>query len=204
MEALTQYQEDFRLPTIVVFVTDYSSSMMGTPEEDLENGLRGVSDYELASKHLLQAHPDDIRVMVPFASEPGPVYTARGPKETEKMIAAAIQEHSADGGTALFDGIILGYRALRAELDKAGVESTRFRSTVIVMTDGNNSAGGSLEALMKERKSLGLEHVPTYTIVYGDADLQVLEKVAKLTGGQVCEGTEDLSRCYRESLGSAF
>ncbi|MGD9684515.1 MAG: substrate-binding domain-containing protein [Candidatus Obscuribacterales bacterium] len=194
-EALMLYQTAFRKPSITVFALDYSGSMQGGPEQQLESAMRGLLDQNIASKYLLQASPDDITIVIPFNSGTIDMKTVKG-NDSAKLrdLIAWVERHSADGGTDIYSPSVDGLKEIKKI---PGWED--YSVAVILMTDGRSD--GSLNALQDNIQQLGMSSVPIYSIMFGDADKSQLETLANITQGKVFNGQKDLISAFRQAKG---
>ncbi len=69
LDALNLYQSSFRKPSLIVFCLDYSGSMEGSGETQLEVAMATLLDPAQASKNFLQRTERDITVVLPFSDE---------------------------------------------------------------------------------------------------------------------------------------
>ncbi|MBK9141703.1 MAG: VWA domain-containing protein [Candidatus Melainabacteria bacterium] len=194
-EALMLYQTAFRKPSITVFALDYSTSMQGGPEQALESAMRGLLDQDLAAKYLLQASPEDITIVIPFNSGTIDVNTVKGNDPAKlRQLLAWVEQHSASGGTNIYAPSIDGLREIKKI---PGWED--YSVAVILMTDGaSDEHFGELRDAITQ---LGMQNVPIYSIMFGDARKTQLDAIAAHTQGKVFNGKADLISAFRQAKG---
>jgi Ca-activated chloride channel family protein len=76
--------------------------------------------------------------------------------------------------------------------------------SIVLMTDGENTAGRSLDDFRASYEALDddVRAVPTFTVLFGDSNVEEMTAVADLTGGRVFDAREgDLSRAFQEIRG---
>ena len=187
-KAINLYIEELRKPTHVVFCLDYSGSMSGSGEEELENAMRYILDYDTASKDKLQFSKKDKITVVTFSSNVKNVWTIDNGRETSDLIDK-IDHQVVGGSTALYDAIIRG-------LDILENESNDYTKTIIAMTDGEINVGSylSFSNYYKRIKS----RVPVYSIMFGDASDYQLNQISELTNAKTFDGKKDLLQAFKE------
>jgi Ca-activated chloride channel family protein len=137
---------------------------------------------------------DQITPLIPV----GP-YRATAPKLRE-----TVQNLIADGGTAVYDATIEGFRAVRS-----GASPDRINA-VVVLTDGEDTdSGASADDVVEAVRAQGDsdDQVRVFTIAYSAGAVgaaEALQKISEASGGQAYQGdTEDIEAVYR-SISSFF
>ena len=74
-------------------------------------------------------------------------------------------------------------------------ESNKYNVSVVLMTDGEGNVG-SFRDLEHDYKALGRE-IPVYSIAFGDANYDQLEKMASLSNGKVFNGKNSLVEAFK-------
>ena len=124
--------------------------------------------------------------------------------QSERRLRDTVDNLIADGGTAVYDATIDGFRAVR---EGAGPERI---NAVVVLTDGEDtdsaaSAEDAVDAVRAQGDSD--DQVRVFTIAYsaGAAGAaEALAAISEASGGQAYEGdTEDIEAVYR-SISSFF
>ena len=67
------------------------------------------------------------------------------------------------------------------------------------MTDGQSNVG-EYSNLEKEYKNLKMD-IPIYSITFGDANEEQLDKIAELTNAKVFDGKTDLLKAFKQVRG---
>lgn len=189
--ALNLYIEKLRKPTHVVFCLDFSGSMSGDGEEELNAAMKYILDYEKASKDRLQFSEKDKITVIPFDSKVRHVWTIDNGLETEKLLED-IEEEYPVGGTALYAAINDGIKVLNEE-------SNDYTKTIIAMTDGMINVGSfqTLERVYRESQ----DKIPIYSITFGSASEEQLEEIAELSNAKVFDGKTDLLEAFKKVRG---
>lgn len=193
--ALVLYQTAFRKPSLTVFVLDYSGSMEGKGESDLESAMRMLLDQDIASRYMIQAAPRDITIVVPFDGtvRTQSILTCTGNDPAKlRSLWSELQNEDAAGATDC-------YIALRRAFKEAKrYRFENFSTAVILMTDGRSDGDADL---MQQEWQNGTQSVPVYSVMFGDADPTQLKEIATLTSGKVFDGKKDLISAMREAKG---
>ncbi len=192
-EALALYQTELRKPSLTAFVVDYSGSMEGDGESQLEAALKTLLDQELASKYLLQAASEDKTFIIPFSKVPRDTLESQG--NTPEQLLALYQQlatNEPSGGTDLYAATWRAHRTLLPH-----VESGQYHPAIIVMSDGKSD--GTLSGL---KSAIGAEpQIPIFTILFGDADPDQMKALADWGTGRMFDGRKDVIAAFRKAKG---
>jgi Ca-activated chloride channel homolog len=189
------WRED-RKPANVLLVVDTSGSM--NEENRLERAKEGLNSFfrEVGKQDSvgLNIFSDQLQPLLPVAPF----------SQNERKLRETVDNLIADGGTAVYDATIDGFRSVRE-----GATPERINA-VVVLTDGEDtdssaSAEDAVEAVRAQGDSDN--QVRVFTIAYsaGAAGAaEALQAIAEASGGQAYEGdTEDIEAVYR-SISSFF
>jgi Ca-activated chloride channel homolog len=189
------WRED-RKPANVLLVVDTSGSM--NEENRLERAKEGLNAFfrEVGKQDSvgLNIFSDQLQPLLPVAPF----------SQNERKLRETVDNLIADGGTAVYDATIDGFRSVRE-----GATPERINA-VVVLTDGEDtdssaSAEDAVEAVRAQGDSDN--QVRVFTIAYsaGAAGAaEALQAIAEASGGQAYEGdTEDIEAVYR-SISSFF
>jgi Ca-activated chloride channel family protein len=195
-EALDLYQTAFRKPSLTAFVLDYSGSMRGEGERQLEEAMRLLLDPNLAAEYLLQPSARDVTYVIPFNDRVIDVWEAQGADPGVLTgLYGRIESQAPNGGTNMYVAATHAANLVQRRLDEGG----SFHPAVIVMSDGKSR--GSLEQLMAAMQTSGAEGIPIFTILFGRADEAQMEALAEETGGRMFDGRTDVVRAFRKAKG---
>lgn len=195
-KALQLYQTGYRKPSYTIIAVDYSGSMGGSGEEQLEEAMKRLLDQEEAQKYLLQAGAKDKWVIVPFSNELRGEITGEGNSpQALNQLYQQLADQSPDGGTDLYSPLIRGLRIFKDEPDL-----DHYIPALILMTDGVHNGDTTFAAFQQTYAEAGLD-VPVFSILFGEADRTQLEPLAELTRGRVFDGTKDLIKAFRTVKG---
>jgi len=125
----------------------------------------------------------ETRTQTVTPSHPGPALNA---------IRSSVRSLTAQGDTAIFSSLEDAYSQL-------GVGDSDTFTSIVLMTDGENTTGasaGHFDAFYA-RLPAAQRATPVFPIVFGDSDRKELEHIAALTGGRLFDAT-------RGSLDGAF
>jgi Ca-activated chloride channel homolog len=163
----------------VVLVFDKSGSMRGEPLKSAKEGavsfLKNLGDRDQVSLLLFDNN----------------VYTATEPKALgnggREELITRIQGATADGGTALYDATIAGFKGSQARANMA----TNQIHAIVVMTDGKDESSSATLEQVKQVLNVSdeLGSIKVFTIAYGaGADPTVLAEIAEAGKGSTAKG----------------
>lgn len=206
---LRTWFEQTRKPSRMWFQIDTSGSMAGERLEALKTALGVLTGREAqsANESLLALQPRETLTIREFDSVLGPAHTFslsedQDPAGVHREMDAMIDSLEAGGDTAI-------YSSLAQILQEAAGEATPETFTsVVVFTDGENTAGMDLADFRKAYSageySAGSSDggsIPVFAIAFGEADSQELADLTELTGGRVFDAGDDLTAAFREIRG---
>jgi Ca-activated chloride channel family protein len=195
-EALNLYQTAFRKPSLTAYVLDYSGSMSGNGVEQLRKAMRTLLDQRVAKEYMLQASPDDMTVVVPFSSGVVDVFQSQGndPQELGGLLAK-IEALEPSGGTNMY---VAAAEAVKRMQPLAA--QGKYHASVIVMSDGMSE--GSLAQFNAMLQGTGMSRdIPVFTILFGDAKKEQMQKFAEAMSGRMFDGRTDVVQAFREAKG---
>ena len=188
-EALELYQTKLRKPVHVAFCLDYSGSMYGEGMEKLQEAMEYVLS-DAAKKSMIQFTNQDKIDVIAFGSHVNVLGSAKG-NDTENLLNQ-IKNYDFDGATSL-------YPAATKAIDLLSSESNEYNTSVILMTDGVGNMG-TFADLEKNYQKYNKD-IPIYSITFGDASVEQLEKMATLSNGKVFDGRIDLVKAFKTVRG---
>ena len=191
-ECLDLYQTEFRKPSLTVYCLDYSGSMSGAGNEQLENAMGQILVQENAKKNFLQASENEVNIVIPFNDYAMGCYVAEGNGSEIEELYDEIKNLSPGGGTDMYDAAEEGLEML------GNYDLSEYNPAIILMTDGQS--GGSINFFKEAYDALG-EDIPVFSIMFGDADESQLQEVAEYTNARVFDGREDLTGAFRSVKG---
>lgn len=163
-QRLWKDKKDAGRPVYAVFVTDTSGSMSGSRIAAVQRALASSREF---------INPEASIGMVEFSDNARKVLDiAPFDLNQQGLFAAAVQDMDPVGGTAMYDGIVLGLSMLvdQRELDPRG------KYMLIVLTDGETNEGldfGRVDEVIAGAR------IPVVTVGF-EADLEELGRVASL------------------------
>jgi Ca-activated chloride channel family protein len=186
-----------RKPANVMLVVDTSGSM--ADENRLENAKDGLEVF------FEEVSPRDRLGLVTFSDQVTRRVPVRRPfRQTERELRRAVENLTADGGTAVYDAAGLGVEHVRRLDDESRINA------VVVLTDGEDTDSTLTADEVVERVSNQDDSAPevrVFTIAYsaaaeGAADS--LRRIARGSGGQDYEGTTGNIEAVYRSISSFF
>jgi len=143
-----------------------------------------------AKSNLIEFTKSDKIDVLAFSGSVNNPWSATG--DNTSYLLSEINNHNVGGSTAL-------YPATEAAINILKNESSEYNTSVILMTDGEGNVG-SFKDLEKTYKNVGKE-IPIYSITFGDADINQLNKMATLSNGKVFDGRNNLVEAFKTVRG---
>lgn len=191
-EALNLYQTALKKPSLNVYCLDYSGSMSGDGNRQLEAAMEQLLIQSYAAENFLQASEQEVNILIPFAGSVLGVYTAQGNGSQLEELYSTLEELSPGGGTDMYQAALQGVEELKQ------YDLSQYTPAIILLTDGQS--GGSFSQLAEAYGELGSQ-VPIFSIMFGDADESQLENLAEFSNARVFDGREDLVGAFRSVKG---
>ncbi len=163
-QELWKEEKDNGKPVIAVFVADVSGSMDGEPinmlRQSLINGMKYIGKDNYVG---LVSYSDDVTVNVPVG---------KFDLNHQSAFKGGVESLETGGGTATFDGIIVGIHLLQ----EAMAEYPEAKPMLFVLSDGQSNRGYDLSDI---REPLDALNIPVYTIGY-NADIDALSQISAI------------------------
>ncbi|MGR4883215.1 substrate-binding domain-containing protein [Streptomyces sp. LARHCF249] len=185
---LASYENELRRPSRTVYVLDTSGSMT---EEDRIGRLKAALT-ELTgtgSSGTGQRFRDREEVtLLPFGSKVKKVRThvvePGNPGPALDGIRGDVKSLEPEGGTAIYSSLEAAYE----QLGKGGGDAF---TSIVLMTDGQNTEGVGAQHFDSFYASLpeGQKHTPVFAVLFGDSDRKELAHITELTGGRLFDAT---------------
>ncbi|MBG0829830.1 substrate-binding domain-containing protein [Planomonospora sp. ID67723] len=198
---ITAYLDEARTPAHALFVLDTSGSMSGERIEALRQTLVMLTGADRsASGTFSRFRSRETVTMIPFSDRVGTPRTftlpAGDPGPALEEIRGYAGGLGADGGTAIYDGLRAAYvQSLQGDPDHY--------TSIVLMTDGDNTDGASLEDFESLYRMLPeSRRARTFVVLFGESDAAEMNKVAALTGGAVFDARDSsLAAAFKEIRG---
>ena len=157
-------KKDAGRPIVAVFLGDVSGSMEGVPLRNLKRALLAGSQFIDPENSIgLVMFNQEVKQLLPVGK-----FTLN----QRTLFTAAVQDMSAGGGTAMYDGILVALKMLVA----AKAKQPDCKPLLIVLTDGETNTGLSFD---KVKPVLAGVKIPIYTIGY-NAKLDILRQISAI------------------------
>ena len=193
-KALNIYQEALRRPSLTAFCLDLSGSMQGIGEHQLLDAMRFLLTPARTREMLVQWSKEDRILVLPFNDHIIWMERATGDEEQQASLLSRTLELHAGGGTDFYTCGAQALAVMKPLLDRG-----RHLPAIVIMTDGKSQ--GSLRTFQDAWEADG-RRVPVFGVTFGeDADRSQLDRLAKLTGGRVFDGTTSLTDAFRAVRG---
>ncbi|MFF3212146.1 substrate-binding domain-containing protein [Streptomyces sp. NPDC002886] len=186
---LASYENELRRPSRTVYVLDTSGSMA---EEDrigrLKSALTDLTGtgssgtgerFRDREEVTLLPFGDKVKKVLTHTVEPG------NPGAALDAIRGDVEALRPDGGTAI-------YSSLQAAYQQLGKGNADAFTSIVLMTDGENTAGAGAKQFDAFYAGLpeGQKHTPVFAVLFGDSDRKELAHITELTGGRLFDATE--------------
>jgi Ca-activated chloride channel family protein len=190
--ALVLYQEVLRKPSLTAMCLDFSGSMQGAGESQLQSAIAALFDPAQASHSLIQWTPQDHILILPFDSTVREVDQGDGTANSQAALHADVQQQQAGGGTDMY---ACAERAL-GEM-KPYLASGQYLPAIVIMTDGKSEQHSGFEDDWRREG----HNVPIFGVTFGDANTGDLDDLATLTQARVFDGRTNLTEAFRSVRG---
>jgi Ca-activated chloride channel family protein len=192
-QALDLYQVALRKPSLSALCLDFSGSMQGDGEQQLQAAMRFLLTPQEASQVLVQWSPDDRIIVLPFDGGVRDGFEATGDAEAQAALLAEVVDERANGGTDMYACASDALRRIAAAPDRAD-----HLPAILILTDGRSE--GDAQAFLDQWRRVE-PHVPVFGITFGDADKTQLDALAAATSARVFDGRGDLAGAFRAARG---
>ncbi|MEV7006970.1 VWA domain-containing protein [Streptosporangium sp. NPDC051022] len=199
---ITAYLDEVRVPSQALFVLDTSGSMGGDRIESLRQALTALTGADTsASGTFSRFRNRENVVMIPFNDTAGSPRSFTLPERDPQPVLTEIKSYAdglqASGGTAIFDG-------LRTAYEQAATSGQGHYTSVVLMTDGENTNGSSYSDFETFYGALpeAQRQIRTFVVLFGDSDVDEMKRIATLTGGAVFDARSgSLASAFKEIRG---
>ena len=161
-QRIWKQKKDAGKTVAAIFLCDVSGSMNGPRLNALKKSLIGGSQFIAPENEIgLVLFNQEVSVVLPVK---------KFDLGHKAMFQAAVEDMSASGQTAMYNGVVISLAALLEEKK----QDPNTKVTLFVLTDGETNAGWKFEDVRPVIEALG---VPIYTIGY-EANLAVLQELS--------------------------
>jgi Ca-activated chloride channel homolog len=168
-------KKDGGRPVATVFVVDVSGSMEGTRIQSVRNAMASAREF---------IKPEtEVGVVEFYDTAVKRLDIAEFDLNQQGRYAAIAEDLSPGGGTAMYDGIVLGLKMLE---DRRAADPD-LKTILVVLTDGETTDG--LQFGDVDRMIAGLR-IPIYTVGF-EADLDELGRVSSLVEAANIDASEE-------------
>lgn len=194
---LNSYENELRRPSRTVYVLDTSGSMSGSRLDQLKTALSGLTGTDNSPTGGRFRDREEVTLM-PFGTAVKPITThtvdPADPRAALDAIRGDVASLTANGDTAIYSTLEEAYSHL-------GKESADTFTSIVLMTDGENTTGATAPDFDTFYAGLPADRrtTPVFPIVFGDSDRTELQHIASLTGGQLFD-----ARSGKDALDGAF
>ncbi|WP_367321095.1 substrate-binding domain-containing protein [Streptomyces sp. HUAS ZL42] len=189
---LDSYENELRRPSRTVYVLDTSGSMEGDRLRRLKQALTDLTgDFRDREEVTLMPFGSDVKSVRTHVVSPS------DPQSGLDGIRKDTRELNADGDTAI-------YTSLQKAYDHLGTDDRDTFTSIVLMTDGENTAGADAGDFDDFYRGLSTarQQIPVFPILFGDSDRSELEHIAELTGGRLFDAQKgSLDGAFEEIRG---
>jgi Ca-activated chloride channel family protein len=187
--AVQDLWQEARKDVNLVMLLDTSGSMRGSKIDNMQ---------EAAVQFVQQMGDDDYISLIAFSTEPELIIDHVLVGENRDKIISAIMDLRAIGDTTLFDAIGDG----AAQLTETTLPATA--NAMVVLTDGQDTRSYRFNSATAMQEATA-NNATVFTIAYGgDADEQILERLATQANGNFFAGDEASIAAIYEEMSAAF
>ncbi len=190
--SLTLYQEVLRRPSLTAMCLDFSGSMGGDGETQLQAAMHTLLTPAEASQSLIQWTPGDHIIIIPFDATPREVFEGDGSPESQAKLLAQVGQEHANGGTDMYACAAKAFELMAPYMTKGG-----YLPAVVIMTDGRSDQSGDFEGVWKVQG----QEVPIFGVTFGDAEKGQLDHLADMSRARVFDGGKNLTEAFRSARG---
>ncbi len=202
-EILFTYLDDKRKPSHSYFVLDLSGSMGGDRLVALKQAMVNLSggDSSITGQFARFRNREQV-TFLPFNQDVIEIRDFSIGKNGLGMqkIQDYINSLKATGGTGIYSSLKTAYQQARLAIEK---DPERFYS-IVLMSDGISNEGLSYQQFEQyyRQESDYLANIRTFPVLFGEADQQEMDNLARLTGGRVFDSRKDpLSHVFKKIRG---
>ncbi len=176
-QKLWKSNKDSGKDIIAVFVADCSGSMDGDPINQLRESLINGSKYINETNYVgLVSYSSDVTIDLPIA---------KFDLNQRAYFKGAVEDLSANGGTASYNAVIVGTNMLI----EAKKNHPNAKVMLFLLSDGQSNDGLSLESITGILKK---EQIPIYTISYGsEADKDSMAALSNINEAATINADSD-------------
>jgi Ca-activated chloride channel family protein len=202
---ISTYLNTVRSAAQTIFVLDTSGSMAGDRLAALQQALKNLAGADETTAGGFAAFRSRERVtLIPFNYGPEQPIIIEVPDSDKTAALEQIRQEAdnlfADGGTAIYDSLKEAYSVALAQQK----ERPDTFVSIVLMTDGENTDGASASDFEQFYAGLGSKaiSIPTFVVLFGNANVDELTGIAKLTGGKAFDALNgDLAGAFQEIRG---
>jgi Ca-activated chloride channel family protein len=190
---LDSYFNIYKKPSKFAFVVDTSGSMQGSREMKLKSAIEDLTKGTI-SKYANIRDREEVLV-IPFSDSAYDLVKFNSTTTSE--MSSYIKSLRMDGGTSMFSSVAAAMLELKR--DKK-VNGDKYHYSVIVFTDGVSNTGmrGNEFESWYENQHFENGEIRVFAIVFGEADMNQLNLLTKVTGGQVFDGQTSLTKAFKD------
>ena len=168
----------------MAIVVDTSGSMDGEPLRAVQDGLRIASQY---------INPQNQISLTTFNDQPVKLLNLQPfDEQHHKRFLAAVDLLQAGGGTALYDGVMVGL----ADLFRQQQQDPNGNYYLLLLSDGQTNIGYNFDEI---KDILAYSGVRFYPVAYGDVNQNEMEAIATLRESTVKSGTpENVQELFKD------
>ncbi|WP_308345350.1 VWA domain-containing protein [Streptomyces sp. ISL-94] len=186
---LASYENELRRPSRTVYVLDTSGSMadegrigrLKTALTELTGTGGSGTGQRFRDREEVTLLPfgDKVKQALTHVVEPG------NPGPALDAIRGDVKSLEPEGGTAVYSSLEAAYQHL-------GQGNADAFTSIVLMTDGQNTAGAGAKHFDSFYAALpeGQKHTPVFAVLFGDSDRKELAHITELTGGRLFDATD--------------
>lgn len=176
-----KFEKDILKPYLTAFVLDYSESMSGKGEAELENAVQ-----EILTSGIIQDSKKDVSYAVPFNESvwAKDIFRIEGnnPEDIDKFVAD-ITALSPVGNTNIYLAVFSAFGILDSEY-----QTGKYQTSIILISDGEYE----IEGISNDIEGQISDVIPVYTLLVGGAEKSHIQGYAFAQESRTFNQVDDL------------
>lgn len=196
---LFAYYNEFKKPSYFAFVLDTSGSMaFQGRESEMKKAIEALTVNVPTNNKFAKLRNREKVILMPFSSN---VYDIKefeiqsSNPQTLSIINNYVSSLQMDGGTAIFSATLQAITTLKQKYNN------NYQFSVILLTDGEKTAGISSSRFLANLQQLNIEKgtIKVFPVLFGDAKQNELALIAEATNGKIFDSRKkSLNQVFKE------
>ncbi|HHY26338.1 MAG TPA: solute-binding protein [Desulfitobacterium dehalogenans] len=185
--ALALYQDLFRKPAAVVFCIDLSFKVSAKPNKELVAAVEKILIRELAVEDMIQFSEKDKIFVITFGDIFKKSFSIQSAADAEASIFWIKDTVVMENGANIYEPVEHAITILN------DFDSEIYTKSIVLMAAGESRGDGFSPDTSYD--------IPVFSIMFGKATPEQLDKISRLTGGKTFDGRTDLIKAFKAIRG---